>query len=98
MADVRLPVSLLKTDPLVPPPDTVDDSDREGRPYPHWVGGSRKRSEQSTNADQKSLETVFSIAICRRSCENWQWEPLFLTIYDLRSSIVVTFSNAAYTV
>ena len=59
MADVRLPVSLLKTDPLVPPPDTVDDSDREGRPYPHWVGGSRKRSEQSTDADQKSLETVF---------------------------------------
>ena len=61
MADVRLPVSLLKTDPLVPPPDTVDDSDREGRPYPHWVGGSRKRSEQSTNADQKSLETVFRL-------------------------------------
>ena len=25
-----------------------------------------KRSKQSTNEDQKSLETVFSIAICRR--------------------------------
>ena len=33
----------------------------------HRVGGNRKRSSQSTNADQKSIETVFSIVICRQS-------------------------------
>ena len=29
------------------------------------LGGNRKRSLQSTNTNQKSLETVFSTAICR---------------------------------
>ena len=29
----------------------------------HRIGGNRKRSEQVMNADHKSLETVFSIAI-----------------------------------
>ena len=33
----------------------------------HWVGGNRQCSEKSTNADQKSLETGFSIAICLQS-------------------------------
>ena len=37
------------------------------------------------NADQKSLETVFSIAICRQSGDKWQSKTLFLTIFDLRS-------------
>ena len=46
----------------------------------HRVGGNRKRSKQSTNADQKSLETVFSIAICRQSGDKWQSKTLFLTI------------------
>ena len=27
----------------------------------HRVGGNRKRYQQSTNVDQKSIETVFSI-------------------------------------
>ena len=31
--------------------------------YSHRIGGNRKRCERSANADQKSLETVFSIAI-----------------------------------
>ena len=44
----------------------------------------------------KSLETVFSIAICRQSGDKWQWETLFLTIFDLRSSIVVKFLIAVY--
>ena len=29
----------------------------------HWKGGNRKRSKLSTNADQKSLDSVF-IGIC----------------------------------
>ena len=37
--------------------------------FSHRLGGNRKRSQQSTNADQKLLETVFSIAICRQSAE-----------------------------
>ena len=35
----------------------------------HKIGGNRKCSYQSTSADQKSLEAVFSIAICRQSGE-----------------------------
>ena len=46
--------------------------------------------------DQKSLETVLSIAICRQSGDKWQSKSLFLTIFDLRSSMVLTFSIAAY--
>ena len=33
----------------------------------HRIGGNRKCSKQSTDADQKSLETVFSIAVCHQS-------------------------------
>ena len=54
-------------------------------PNSHRVGGNRKRNQQSTNADQKSIETLFSIDICRLTG-------------DLRSSIVVAFSIAAYPV
>ena len=32
----------------------------------HRVGGNRKRNQQSMNADQKSIGTVFSISICRQ--------------------------------
>ena len=35
--------------------------------YTHRVGGNRNRSSQSTNTGQKSIETVFSIVICRQS-------------------------------
>ena len=48
------------------------------------------------NVVHKSLETVFSIAICRQSGDKRQSKTLFLTILDLRSSIVLTFSIAAY--
>ena len=34
----------------------------------------------------KSLETVFSIVICRRSGDKWQSKSLFLTTFDPRSS------------
>ena len=39
-----------------------------------------------TNVDQKSLETVFSIAICRQSGDKWQSKTLFLVIF---SSVLV---------
>ena len=41
---------------------------------------------------------MFSIALCRQSGDKWQSKTLFLTIFDLRSSIVLTFSIAAYPV
>ena len=40
--------------------------------WPHRVGGNRKRCQQSTNADQKSIETVFSIVICCQCGDKWQ--------------------------
>ena len=44
----------------------------------------------------KSLETVF--LIIEKSGDKWQSKTLFPTIFDLRSSIVLTFSIAAYPV
>ena len=42
----------------------------------------------SKNIDQKSLETEFSIAICRLIGDKWQTKTLFQAIFDLRPSIV----------
>ena len=42
----------------------------------------------SRNLDQKSIETVFSIAICRHTGDKWQSKTLFLSIVDPCSSIV----------
>ena len=42
----------------------------------------------SINVDQKSLETEFSIAICRPTGEKWQSKILFLSIFNQRASIV----------
>ena len=42
----------------------------------------------STNVDQKSLETEFSIAICRTTGDKWQSKTPFLAIFDPRTSIV----------
>ena len=58
-------------------------------PLSFRAGGNRKRTEQSMNAVHKSLETVFSIAICHQSGDKRQSKTLFLTILDLRSSIVL---------
>ena len=69
----------------------------------HRKGGNRKRSEQSTYANKNcqiqcfrllfaaSLETMFSIAICRQSGDKLQSKSLLLANFDLRSSIVLTF-------
>ena len=62
------------------------------------IGGNRKRFEQLTNAGLKSLETVFSIVICRQSGDKWQSKTLLVKIFDLRPSIVLTFPIAAYPV
>ena len=43
------------------------------------------------NRDHRSLETVFSIAICRQSGDKLQSKALFLAILDPRSSIVFAF-------
>ena len=51
------------------------------RIYPHRVGATRKRYQQLTNAGQKSIETVFSIAICCQCGDKWQLKTLFLTIF-----------------
>ena len=40
------------------------------------------------NADKKSIETAFSIAICSPIGDKWQSKTLFLAIFDQRSSIV----------
>ena len=42
----------------------------------------------SRNVDQNRLEIEFLIAICRHTDDKWQSKTLFLSIFDLRSSIV----------
>ena len=65
------------------------------------IAGDRQQSKTlilSTNIHQKSLETVFLIAICRQSGDKWQSKTLFLTIFYLRSWLVLTISIDAYPV
>ena len=62
------------------------------------MGGNRKRYQQSTNADRKSVETVFLIAICRHWGDKWQSKMLFLFTLYLSSLIVLAFFIAAYPV
>ena len=52
----------------------------------------------SRNVDQKSIETVFSIAICRHTGDKWELKTLFLSIFDPRSSILDNGLIAAYQV
>ena len=42
----------------------------------------------SPHVDQKSLETEFSIAICRLTGDKWQSKTLFLAIFDQHSLTV----------
>ena len=53
---------------------------------------------QLTKVDQKLLETVCLVAICRQSGDKLQSKTLFLTIFDLHSLIVLTFLIATYPV
>ena len=59
----------------------------------------RQRSKTlilSTNVDQKSLETEFSVAICHPNGDRWQSKTLFLAISDPRSSIVKRVFDCRY--
>ena len=61
------------------------------------MGGNRKRYQQSTNADQKSIDSVFD---CHLS-PVWRQTAIENTVFIdfcLRSSIVLAFSIAAYPV
>ena len=42
----------------------------------------------SRNVDEKSLETVFSIAICRHTGDKWQSKTPFLSIFGACWQIV----------
>ena len=53
-----------------------------------FTGWKLKTLTLSTNVDEKSLETEFSIAICRPTGDKWQSKTLFQTISDPRSSLV----------
>ena len=48
----------------------------------HRLGSVKKQSKQSMNADNKLLETVFVIAICRLSDYKQQSKILLLTIFN----------------
>ena len=64
----------------------------------HRVGCNQKHYHQSTNAVQKSIETLFSIATCLHCGDKWQSKTMFLLNFDLRFSIVLVFLIAAYLV
>ena len=53
---------------------------------------------QSRNVDQKSIETLFSIAICRPTGDKWQSKTLFLFDFISVPRLFNTFSIAAYPV
>ena len=69
--------------------------------YPNSLNTpDRRQSKTILTIDKrgsKSLETVFSIAICRQSGDKWQWKTRF-SIFYLLLSTVLTFSIAAYPV
>ena len=50
--------------------------------------GQSKMLKLSMNVDKISLETEFSIAICRLTGNKWQSKALFLEIFDPCLSIV----------
>ena len=57
--------------------------------YYNFIPGRRQSKTPilSRNVDQKSIETVFSIAISRHTGDKWESKTLFLSIFDPRSSI-----------
>ena len=63
----------------------------------HRVGDNRKLLTLDERGS-KIAGTALSIVICRQSGEKRQTKNLFLMVFDLRSSIVLTFLIAAYPV
>ena len=75
----------------MPPPILGHNVNRISSWSDSFITPGRRQSKttlQSRNVDQKSLETVFSIAICRPTGDKWQLKTLFISIFDARSSIV----------
>ena len=54
----------------------------------HRIGGNRNYLSYRRTYIKIKLKTEFSIAIFRPTGDKWQSKTLFLTIFDLRSSIV----------
>ena len=71
-----------------------------GHETSHRIGGNRKRSYYNHRIDGSKIarNSVFDGHICRQSADKWQLKTLFLTIFDLHSSIVLTFSIAAISI
>ena len=68
-----------------------NDDPNEGFFFYTLITPDRRQSKTlilSTNVDQKSLETEFSVTICRPTGDKWQSITLFVAIFDPRSSIV----------
>ena len=70
------------------------------REHAHITLGRRQLKTLSTidKRGSKLIETVFLIAICHHTGDKWQSITLFLSIFYLRSSIVLAFLIAAYPV
>ena len=68
-----------------------------GRMCSHRVGGNRKRNQQSTNADRKSIETAFLIAICRQWGDKWQSKTLFTLLSELHVKISLHVITSHFT-
>ena len=71
---------------------------KSGPTKSHRICDDRKSYQQLRNADQKLIETVFLIAICRQWGDKWQSKTLLLLIFYQHSSIVLTISIAPYPV
>ena len=54
--------------------------------------------EDSLGVDKKSIETMFSIPICRPTGDKWQSKTLFLSILIRVRRLLITFSIAVYQV
>ena len=64
----------------------------------YFITTGRRQSKKlilSTNVDQKSLKTEFSIAICRPTGDKWQSKTLFLAILTRVRRLLRAFSIAA---
>ena len=57
----------------------------------HRIGGNRKRYQQSTNGDQKTIETAFSIAICCQRGDKWRSKTRLLTILSTNLDSIGVF-------
>ena len=62
------------------------------------TSGRRQPETLVFTMEMVSLETKFSIAICRPPGDKWQLKTLFLATFDLCLRLLRAFSVAAYPV